>query len=131
MKIDEVREYFLSKSGVVEDQPFNIPVPVFKVGDKMFGLINIHEPNRVSINLKYHKEKNDDLREIYEEIQPGYHMNKTHWNTIYLDGDLKDEFIKHLIDTSYEIVFKSLTKKKQREILWKNLNLSLHKQIEV
>ncbi len=117
MNIEEVRTYFLSKSGAGEDMPFHIPVPVFKVGDKMFGLINIHEPDRVSINLKYDKEKIDDLREAFVEIQPGYHMNKTHWNTIYLDGNLEDDFIKELIDISYRIVFKSLTKTKQKEIL--------------
>ncbi|MDK2823978.1 MAG: hypothetical protein PWQ67_332 [Clostridia bacterium] len=117
MNIEEVREYFLSKPGAVEEQPFNIPVPVFKVGGKMFGLINIHEPDRVSINLKHYKDQNDELREIYKEIQPGYHMNKTHWNTVYLDGSLNDDFVKKLIDTSYEIVFKSLDKKKRQEIL--------------
>lgn len=117
MNIHEVRQYFLSKPGAIVEQPFNIPVPVFKVGDKMFGLINIHEQDRVSINLKYYKEKNELLREIFDEIKPGYHMNKTHWNTVYLDGNLEGKFIKELIDVSYEIVFKSLTKKKQKEIL--------------
>lgn len=116
MNIEEVRQYFLSKPATTESYPFNISVPVFKVGDKMFGLINVHEPERSSINLKHHKEKNDLLREIFDEIQPGYHMNKTHWNTVYLDGNLEDKFIKELIDISYEIVFKSLTKKKQKEI---------------
>ena len=117
MDIEEVRTYFLTKTGVVEEQPFNMPVPVFKIGEKMFALINIHEPNRQSINLKYYKEEVDNLRESFDEIQPGYHMNKTHWNTVYLDGSLKDECIKRLIDVSYEIVFKSLTKKKQKEVL--------------
>lgn len=116
MNIEQVREYFLSKPGVVEEQPFNIPVPVFKVGGKMFSLINIHESDRTSINLKHYKEENFELREVYEEIKPGYHMNKAHWNTVYLDGNLEEDFIKHLIDISYDIVFKSLTKSKQKEI---------------
>lgn len=117
MNIEETRQYFLSKPGSSENYPFNISVPVFKVGDKMFGLINVHEPERLSINLKHYKEKNELLREIFNEIQPGYHMNKTHWNTVYLDGNLEDKFIKELMDISYDIVFKSLTKKKQKEIL--------------
>ncbi len=117
MKIEEVRKYFLSKPNAVEEYPFNIKVPVFKVGDKMFGLINVHEPDRDSINLKNYKERNDDLRLSFEEIIPGYHMNKTHWNTVYLDGKLDNDFIRELIDISYEIVFKSLTKAKQKEIL--------------
>ena len=116
MNIEQVREYFHSKPGVVEERPFKIPVPVFKIGDKMFGLINVHEPDRASINLKNNKEENDILRQMYDEITPGYHMNKVHWNTIYIDGDLEDDFIKKLIDVSYEIVFKSLPKKKQLQI---------------
>lgn len=116
MDIEKVREYFLSKPGVVAEQPFQQPVTVFKVGGKMFSLINIHEPDRTSINLKNYREENLELREVYPEIVPGYHMHKAHWNTVYLDGNLEEEFIKHLIDISYDIVFKSLTKKKQNEI---------------
>lgn len=117
MDIESVREYFLSKPGTTEGKPFKIPAPVFKVSDKMFALINIHEEDRSSINLKYPKEKIHDLRLAFNEIKPGYHMNKDNWNTIYLDGNLEEGFIKELIDISYEIVFKSLTKKKREEIL--------------
>ncbi|MCK4257378.1 MAG: MmcQ/YjbR family DNA-binding protein [Halanaerobiales bacterium] len=120
MDIEKIREYFLSKPGVVEEQPFNQPVPVFKVGGKMFSLINIHEPDRTSINLKHYKEENYELREVYDEIVPGYHMNKAHWNTVYLDGNLEEEFVKCLIATSYDLVFKSLSKSKQKEILVTN-----------
>ena len=116
MDLQKVRDYFLSKLGAVEDTPFRIPVPVFKVGDKMFGLINIHEPDKESINLKYPKDRIHDLRSAFAEIKPGYHMNKDNWNTIYLEGQLDDDFIFELIDISYELVFKSLTKKKQKEI---------------
>lgn len=117
MEEKKVREYFLNKPGVTESTPFNIPVPVFKVGEKMFGLINIHEPDRLSINLKYPKNEIEELRNEFEEIKPGYHMSKANWNTVYLDGDLPDDFIQKLIDISYDLVFKSLTKKKQKEIL--------------
>lgn len=115
MTIEEVKQYFLSKKATVEEVPFKIPVPVFKVGDKIFGLINIHE-ERPSFNVKNYKEENLVLRDMIEEIVPGYHMNKVHWNTVYIDGNIRDEIIKQLIDTSYDIVFKSLTKKKQQEI---------------
>ena len=107
----------MSKPKVEEEVPFNMPVPVFKVGDKIFGLINIHEPDRPSINLKYPKDGIDGLRFAFKEIQPGYHMNKDNWNTVYLDGNLEDDFIKELIDISYELVFKALTKQKQKELL--------------
>lgn len=117
MDKETARKYFLSKKGTVEENPFNIPVPVFKVGNKMFGLINIHEEYRVSINLKYPKEKIYELRFAFNEIKSGYHMNKDNWNTVYLDRDLQDDFVKELIDISYELVFKSLSKKKQKEIL--------------
>lgn len=116
MTEEKAREYFLSKPGVIEETPFNIPVPVFKVGNKMFGLINIHEKDRLSINLKYPKDKILEIRSIYEEVKPGYHMNKVHWNTVYLDGILEENFIKELIDISYDLVFNSLTKKIQQEI---------------
>ncbi|WP_066496204.1 MmcQ/YjbR family DNA-binding protein [Abyssisolibacter fermentans] len=117
MNKEEIRSYFLSKTGAIEDMPFNISVPVFKVGNKIFGLINIHEKDRLSINLKYPKDKIYDLRLAFKEIKPGYHMNKNHWNTVYLNGNLEDDFIKELIDTSYDLVFRSLPKKKQGEIL--------------
>lgn len=116
MTIEKVKEYFLSKKAAVEEFPFNILVPVFKVGDKMFGLINIHE-DRPSFNAKNYKGENVTLRNMFQEIIPGYHMNKVHWNTIYLDGNLTEDIIKTQIDISYEIVFNSLTKKKQKEIM--------------
>lgn len=117
MKIDEAREYILNKKGTIEYFPFDKVTPVFKIGDKMFSLFSKHEKDRYSINLKYYKEKNEELREMYNEITPGYHMNKSHWNTVYIDGRLDDELVKKLIDVSYDIVFKSLTKIKQKEIL--------------
>ncbi|MDK2917474.1 MAG: hypothetical protein PWQ37_207 [Candidatus Petromonas sp.] len=117
MNKEKVREYFLSKPGATEEKPFNIPVPVFKVGNKIFGLINIHEPDRPSINLKHSKDKIHELRSVFKDIKPGYHMNKDNWNTVYLDGDLEEDFIKELIDISYDLVFSSLSKKKQKEIM--------------
>lgn len=117
MTKEEVRAYFLTKRGATEETPFREPVPVFKVGGKMFGLTNIHEEDRESINLKYPKDKMGEIRSLFKEIRPGYHMAKDHWNTVYLDGDLDDNFIKELIDISYELVFQSLTKKVQKQIM--------------
>lgn len=116
MNTQEIRDYFLSKAGAKEETPFNIAVPVFKVGEKMFGLINIHEPERKSMNLKYPKDRIHELRSLFEEVVPGYHMNKDNWNTVYYDGQLDEAFIKQLMDMSYDLVFASLTKKKQKEI---------------
>lgn len=116
MNREETIEYFLSKRGAVEERPFNEFVPVFKVGGKMFALYNVHE-KRSSINLKYYKDDIHEIRCAWDDITPGYHMNKNHWNTVYIDGELDDEFIKKLVDISYDLVFNSLTKKKQKEIL--------------
>lgn len=118
MKIDDAREYILSKKGAWEDYPFDDVTPVFKVDKKMFALFSANL-DRPSMNLKYPKEKMMDLRMAFEDIIPGYHMNKDHWNTLYLDGDLDDGLIKDLIDVSYDLVFKSLTKKAQKAVLEK------------
>ncbi len=115
MTKEDIRAYCMKKKGAIEDQPFSTPVPVFKVSDKMFALLNIHE-DRPSVNLKYRKDSIEALRQMHEEIIPGYHMNKSWWNTIYLDGQLEDALIMDLIDTSYELVFNSLTKKKQKAV---------------
>lgn len=118
MEIKEVKEYMLSKKGAFEDYPFDDRVAVYKVGKKMFGLVNVHEPNRKCINLKYPKDRIHEIRSVFrDDIIPGYHMNKNHWNTVYIDGDLEEELIFELIDISYDLVFKSLTKKLQKEII--------------
>ena len=108
MNIEEIKQYFLDKKGAEETYPFNMQVPVFKVGGKMFALINVHEDEE-SINLKYNKDEIQMLRSSFEGIVPGYHMNKSHWNTLYI-SKLEDSLIKELIDISYNLVYKSLTK---------------------
>lgn len=111
MDIEEIREYVLQKEQVTESLPFDEETPVFKVGGKMFLLMNLTPP--FSINLKCDPERAVNLREEYEEITPGYHMSKVHWNTVTLEGNLTTSFIKELIDHSYELVIKSLPKKQQ------------------
>ncbi|MBC7914814.1 MAG: MmcQ/YjbR family DNA-binding protein [Pyrinomonadaceae bacterium] len=108
MDIESLREYCLEKKGVTESFPFGPDTLVFKVGDKMFLLSNIDNP--VSFNAKCDPEKAIALREEYEEIVPGYHMSKVHWNTVSLRGRLGIPFIKELIDHSYDLVFKGLSK---------------------
>jgi predicted DNA-binding protein (MmcQ/YjbR family) len=82
--------------------------------NKMFCLTNLDNPN--SINLKCDPELAAELRERYNEVTPGYHMNKKHWNTIALDGTLSDKVILSWIDHSYEMVFKGLPKKEKRKL---------------
>lgn len=94
---------------MAESFPFGEEVLVFKVGGKIFLLANLTEGN--SMNLKCDPERAVELRERHEEVQPGYHMNKRHWNTVRIDGALKTKEIRDMIDHSYELVVASLPKK--------------------
>lgn len=114
MDIVFFRDYCLGKLGVTEDTPFGPDTLVFKVGGKLFALIDIEKFE--SVNLKCDPERAVELREQYDGIIPGYHMNKKHWNTVSFGGSVPDRLILELVDHSYELVFKSLPKKLQNEI---------------
>jgi len=118
MNIQAFYDYCLSKKGVTEHFPFDEDTLVFKVGGKMFSLSSLSqwEKGDPSINLKCDPEKALELRAEYEGIEPGYHMSKVHWNTIAVNSDVPAKLLRELIDHSYELVFKSLTKKLQAEI---------------
>ncbi|MEM1096914.1 MAG: MmcQ/YjbR family DNA-binding protein [Bacteroidota bacterium] len=115
MTFDSLRTYCLAKPGATEDCPFGPDVLVFRVMGKMFALTNI-EKLPTTVNLKCDPERALELRATYEAVQPGYHMNKNHWNTIAIRSDLPDEEIRELIDHSYALVAKSL-KRAQRDAL--------------
>lgn|SRR5690554_356201 len=116
MNIEEFRDYCLSKKGVAESFPFDEVTLVFKVMDKMFALIGL-DNNPAKANLKCDPEKTIELREKYPDlILPGYHMNKKHWNTVEIEGNLPHELVIELIDHSYDLVVKGLTKKLQIEL---------------
>jgi|LGVE01.1.fsa_nt_gb predicted DNA-binding protein (MmcQ/YjbR family) len=116
MTRQELVDYFLSLPFAKETYPFDEVTAVFKVGGKMFSLMSVNESDRLSINLKNTPDQNILMRQIYEDVIPGYHMNKTHWNTVYCDNKLEDSPIYKMIDDSYHIVFKSLTKKIKVEL---------------
>lgn len=119
MNIQGFYDYCLAKKGVTEHFPFDEDTLVFKVGGKMFALSSLSqwEKGEASVNLKCDPDRALELRAQYEAIEPGYHMSKVHWNTIAVDGDVPEKMFRELIDHSYELVFKSLTKKLQSEIL--------------
>jgi predicted DNA-binding protein (MmcQ/YjbR family) len=119
MNLETFYEYCLSKKGVTEHFPFDEDTLVFKVGGKMFALSSLlqWEKGNPSINLKCDPERAQELRAEYDAIQPGFHMSKVHWNTIAVNSDVSNALLKELIDHSYELVFKSLTKKIQNEII--------------
>ena len=119
MNIQQLYEFCLSKKAVTEHFPFDEDTLVFKVGGKMFCLTSLKEWEKgtPALNLKGNPDKNEELRAEYEGIRPGFHMNKTHWNTVDFNSDVSDKKICELISESYDLVFKSLTKKIQSEIL--------------
>lgn len=114
MTLDDLIIHCTAKAAVEETLPFGPYTLVFKVAGKMFALTGLDEED-LRVNLKAKPEWSVELRERHSEIKPGWHMNKTHWNTVYIEnGALSDEFVKEMIDHSYDLVVKSLTKK-QRE----------------
>jgi predicted DNA-binding protein (MmcQ/YjbR family) len=119
MNIQQLYEFCLSKKGVSEHFPFDEDTLVFKVGGKMFALTPLKqfEDGNPSMNLKCDPEKAEELRAEYDAIRPGYHMSKVHWNSIDFNMDVSDKMICELINHSYELVFKSLTKKIQSDVL--------------
>lgn len=119
MNLETYYEYCLSKKGVTEHFPFDEDTLVFKVGGKMFALSSLcqWEKGQPSVNLKCDPERAEELRAEYDDIQPGFHMSKTHWNTIAVNESVSDNLIRELIDHSYELVFISLTKKIQNDLV--------------
>jgi predicted DNA-binding protein (MmcQ/YjbR family) len=115
MELDELRDYCLAKKGVSEDMPFGEGVIVFRVGGKIFVLAPVAEIPPTA-NLKCDPGKAIELRERYEQIKPGYHMNKKHWNTVELDNGLSERLLYELIDHSYEQVLKTLKKSEREEL---------------
>lgn len=109
MNIEFIREYFLSQPHVTEDLPFGDDTLVFRVGGKIFGLCGI--AHFESINLKCDPDRAIELREQYNGVQPGYHMNKKHWNTVYVRSDVPEKLVLELIQHSYDLVLSSLPKK--------------------
>ncbi len=103
MDLEIFRAYCLEKPNVTESTPFGPDALVFKIGGKMFAIASLDEvPPRVS--LKCDPERALDLRDRYEEVRPGYHMDKKHWNTIELSGRLPPNEVREWIDHSYELV---------------------------
>ncbi len=114
MEVEEIREYCLSKKAVTEGFPFDNETLVFKVGGKIFVFLPI-EKRPATFSAKADPEWSEELREQFHQINGAFHLNKTHWNSVLCEG-LKKDLILELIDHSYNLVFKSLTKKIREEI---------------
>ena len=114
MNIETLREYCISKAGVTEGFPFDKDTLVFKLDNKIFLLTNLASAQ--TFNVKFKPEKAIALREEFEDIKPGFHMNKHHWNTVCYTESLTDKMLYILIDQSYDLVYKSLSKNQQQKI---------------
>ena len=114
MDLDQFRKYCLNKKAVTEETPFGEDTLVYKVAGKIFAITGFEIPLRV--NLKCDPERVIELREEYEEVLPGYHMNKTHWNTVVSKGRLSDKMLKELIDHSYDLIVSGLSKAQKEKL---------------
>jgi predicted DNA-binding protein (MmcQ/YjbR family) len=115
MDIESLRNYCLSKAAAEETLPFGPDTLVYKVGGKIFLICSMNaEP--LQFNVKCDPEKVIELRERYECVQPGYHMNKKHWNTIVVDGTVSNSMLKEWIDDSYELIVDSLPAKAKAQL---------------
>ncbi|MGL4908215.1 MAG: MmcQ/YjbR family DNA-binding protein [Bacteroidales bacterium] len=114
MNIEQVREYCLSKAYCEECLPFDDEHLVFKVCGKMFALLAL---STRWLNLKCDPSIAIELREQFEAVTGGYHMNKKHWNSINLQGNIPNKLLCEWIDNSYHLVVKKLTKAQQQELL--------------
>jgi predicted DNA-binding protein (MmcQ/YjbR family) len=117
MNAAELRSYCLSFAGAAETFPFGPEPSVFKVAGKMFAISQLDQaPLRVS--LKCDPGLAEQLRDTYDAVIPGYHLNKRHWNTVVLDGSLTDQLITEMIEDSYDLVVSGLPKARQAALGW-------------
>lgn len=115
MNGEAARVYLLGRPEAWEDHPFGPDVAVYKVRSKMFATLG-YEEQVARINLKCDPEEALVLRDIFDAVVPGYHMNKAHWNTVILDSSIPREEIERMIDRSYALVVKGLKKSERTSL---------------
>ncbi len=116
MNLDTLRNILMQKPATTEEVPFGPDVLVFKVKGKMFALVPWENP-APSISLKCDPDEALFLRDIYPAVNPGYHLNKRHWNTVTLDGTVPEAELLRMIDDSYRLVVKKLKKADRANLL--------------
>lgn len=117
MKYEWLDGYCLSKKGVEKDFKPEWDATRYMIRGKMFVLQGGDKEGKPIVTVKLEPLYGEFLRQQYEHIVPGYYMNKEHWNSLYLEGDVPDEVLKEMVDRSYRLIFDSLSKKIQKEIL--------------
>ena len=115
VSLKSLRRYCAGKPGCTEDTPFGPETLVFKVKGKIFGIVGLDE-SPLRLNLKCDPELAVILRNSYDAVTAGYHMNKQHWNTVTLDGSIPRPTVLALIDESYKLVVQRLSEKLRREL---------------
>ncbi|MDE5824274.1 MAG: MmcQ/YjbR family DNA-binding protein [Lachnospiraceae bacterium] len=118
MRYTWIDEFLMEKAGVTKDLKKEWNWNRYQIGGKLFAAVCLNEKDEpYYITLKLDPEEGDFLRKQYEDIVPGYYMNKVHWNSVNPDGEVPDDLLKDLLDKSYQLVLGRLSKKKQQEIL--------------
>ena len=118
MKYNWIDEFLLNKQGVTKDLQAEWNWIRYQIGGKMFAAVCLDENNKpYYITLKLDPADGEFLREQYEDIIPGYYMNKIHWNSIKAEGTVPDDLLMDMLDKSYQLVLSGFSKKKQNEIL--------------
>jgi predicted DNA-binding protein (MmcQ/YjbR family) len=115
MNIEELRNFCLSLPGTEETFPFDEVTLVFKLMGKIFALVSL-DANPPRVNLKCDPDKAMELRERYTAVLPGYHMNKKHWNTVIVDGEVSKDELRQWVVNSYQLIKASLPKKVRHEL---------------
>jgi predicted DNA-binding protein (MmcQ/YjbR family) len=117
MKYKWAEDYLINKNGATRDYKDEWQWHRFQIMNKMFAAICIDNEGRNIITLKSEPSLGSSFRNQYSSIRPGYYMNKNHWISIDLDGDVPDEVLKLMIDQSYQLIFSSLRKNLQNKII--------------
>jgi predicted DNA-binding protein (MmcQ/YjbR family) len=115
MDLETIRKYCLAKKSSTESFPFGESTLVFKVSGKIFLLMSL-DSLPLQFNVKCEPEKAEELREANRSVIPAFHMNKKHWNTIILDGQINAKQIREMIDDSYSLVVRSLPLKERKKL---------------
>lgn len=118
MKYTWLDEFLLDMKGVTKDYKEEWNWNRYLLGDKMFAAVCLNDNGEETlITVKMDPMEGDFLRQQYEDIIPGYYMNKVHWNSVKADGAVPDGLLKDMLEKSYKLVFDKLPKKKQKEII--------------
>jgi predicted DNA-binding protein (MmcQ/YjbR family) len=117
MTPDALKAACLGLNGATETFPFNPETSVFKVGGKIFAISSL-DADPPSVSLKCDPEVAVQLRAAHEEITPGWHLNKRHWNTVRLDGSLPDRLVREMVEDSYDLIVSRLPRRQQLLLDW-------------